>query len=227
MSQLVRILGMKTQNIYRSIVFDNSLTCPSYVWGFLGIERLTHEHGRVELSNFDSNISAYYDRPTPTNTHIPSTCDQGDGLRWDELRFIILKKSKQVPHLGIYGDRQMACRRRKHNPYWSGRYLFETKPDFRFVSNRYLPVFLPVAADRVGWLPVVRFCFSDMSIIFWIAVVSYLSQDWTKSLLPQLFIKVAMRISFSWFDAIDKSSKRPKNLQSGLPLKILGYNSSN
>ena len=106
----------------------------------------------------------------------------------------------------------MACRRRKHNPYWSGRYLFETKPDFRLVSNRYQPLSLSVAADRVGWLPVVRFCFSDMSIIFWIAVVSY---HWAKTPLPQVFIKVAMRISFSWFDAIDKSSKRPKNLQSG------------
>ena len=70
----------------------------------------------------------------------------------------------------------MACRRRKQNPYWSGRYLLGTKPDLRLVSNRYLPVSLPVAADRVGWLPVVHFCFSDMRIIVWIAVISYLKR---------------------------------------------------
>ena len=63
------------------------------------------------------------------------------------MRFIVLKK-KQVPHLGIYGDRQMACRRRKHNPYWSGRYLLETKPDLTLVSIRNLSVGEPVAVDH-------------------------------------------------------------------------------
>ena len=153
------ILAMKTQNIYRTIVFDNSLTCPSHVWSFLGIDRLTHEHGRVELSNFDSHNFSLSRLPHPQQyTYTLTMWSRG----WVEMRWVEIyypKKSKQVPHLGIYGDRQMAGRRRKHNPYWSGRYLFETKPDFRLVSNRYLPVSLPVAADHVGWLPVVHFCF--------------------------------------------------------------------
>ena len=98
---------------------------------------------------------------------------------WVEMRcdgIYCPKKTKQVPHLRIYGDRQMACRRKKHNPYWSGGFLFETKPDLRLVSNRYLPVSLPVATDHVGWLPVVHFCFSDTRIIFWVAVISNLKR---------------------------------------------------
>ena len=37
---------------------------------------------------------------------------------------------------------------RKQSSYQSGRYLWETKPDFRLVSDRYLPVCLLVAADH-------------------------------------------------------------------------------
>ena len=150
------------------------LTTPWHVLlmfdAFLGLIGWHTNMAELSYQTLTLTISAYHDCPTPTNTHIPSPCDQGDGLRWDEI--YCPKKSKQVPHLGIYGDRQMACRRRKHNQ--AGRYLFETKPDFRLVSNRYLPVSLPVAADHVGWLPVVHFCFSNTHIIFWITVISNL-----------------------------------------------------
>ena len=122
---------------------------------------------------------------------------------WVEMRFIVLKKSKQAPHLGFYGDRQMASRWRKHYPYWSGRYLLETKPDFRLVSNRYLPLSLPVAADHVGWLPVVHFCFSDTRINYWITVISYLKRARTGQRVLLHNCSLKLRISFSWFDAID------------------------
>ena len=80
----------------------------------------------------------------------------------DEMRFIVLKLQTSPLIQEV--------------TYWSDRYLVETRPDFRLVSNRYLPVSLPVAADHVGWLPVVHFCFSDTHIFFWITVISYLKR---------------------------------------------------
>ena len=138
------ILAMKTQNIYRTIVFDNSLTCLSHVWRFLGFNRLTHEHGRVDSHYFSLLL------PLHPHQYIYTLTMYGEGgLRWDEMIVIVLK-SNQVPHVGIYGDRQMACRRKKHNPYWSGGFLFETKPDLRLVSNGYLPVSLSL--PRATWV---------------------------------------------------------------------------
>ena len=95
MSQLVRILGMKTQNIYRSIVFDNSLTCPSHVWSFLGIDRLTHEHGRVELSNFDSH---YFSLLWPPHPHQYTFTLNMWSRGWVEMRWVEIyyPKKKQT-----------------------------------------------------------------------------------------------------------------------------------
>ena len=83
------ILAMKTQNIYRTIVFDNSLTCPSHVWSFLGIDRLTHEHGRVELSNFDSHNFSLSRLPHPQQyTYTLTMWSRGwVEMRWDLLSF--------------------------------------------------------------------------------------------------------------------------------------------